>query len=378
LASLDFVYFDAGGGHRSAATALHAVIGRERRPWHVRLVNLNDVLLPADILKKLTGRGLQDIYNLLLRYGWTLGMPQLLPLMHGLIRLRHSSAVELLARYWGRTPTDMVVSLVPQFNRAMSEAFRAVNPQGHYVTVLTDMADYPPHFWIERVDQDVICGTPRAVQQALAAGLPSECVHRVSGMILKPEFYEQGTHDSHDGRRRLGLDPETPTGLVLFGGYGAPSMYGIARRLQSVSRPLQLILICGHNRKLADRLRTLRSRIAMHVEGFTSEVPRFMQLADFLIGKPGPGSISEAVAMKLPVIVEKNAWTMPQERYNADWVVENGVGIVVRSFRGIRGAIERLLEPGVLEKCRARAAAIDNRAVFEIPNILQRILDGGK
>ena len=33
--------------------------------------------------------------------------------------------------------------------------------------------------------------------------------------------------------------------------------------------------------------------------------------------------------MKLPVIVERNAWTLPQERYNADWVRENGVGLVV-------------------------------------------------
>ena len=62
----------------------------------------------------------------------------------------------------------------------------------------------------------------------------------------------------------------------------------------------------------------------MYVEGFTKEVPRYMQLADYFIGKPGPGSISEAVAMRLPVIVERNAWTLPQERYNADWVRETG------------------------------------------------------
>ena len=63
---------------------------------------------------------------------------------------------------------------------------------------------------------------------------------------------------------------------------------------------------------------------AMFVEGFTKEVPRYMQLADYFIGKPGPGSISEAVAMQLPVIVERNAWTLPQERYNADWVTRAG------------------------------------------------------
>ena len=97
-----------------------------------------------------------------------------------------------------------------------------------------------------------------------------------------------------------------------------------------------------------------------------------MRLADFFIGKPGPGSISEAIAMKLPVIVESNAWTLPQERYNAEWVREQNVGMVLPSFRGIAKAVEQLLPS--LDQYRARAAAIENRAVFEIPEILERIL----
>jgi hypothetical protein len=60
-----------------------------------------------------------------------------------------------------------------------------------------------------------------------------------------------------------------------------------------------------------------------------------MALSDFFIGKPGPGSISEAMAMHLPVIIERNIWTLPQERYNADWVIEKKVGFVLPNFREI-------------------------------------------
>jgi len=77
----------------------------------------------------------------------------------------------------------------------------------------------------------------------------------------------------------------------------------------------QLMLICGRNEKLRAKLGVLPHRAPLFVEGFTREVPRYMQLADYFIGKPGPASISEAVAMHLPVIVESNAWTLPQERY---------------------------------------------------------------
>jgi UDP-N-acetylglucosamine:LPS N-acetylglucosamine transferase len=99
-----------------------------------------------------------------------------------------------------------------------------------------------------------------------------------------------------------------------------------------------------------------------------------MYLSDFFVGKPGPGSISEAVAMKLPVIVERpNAFTLPQERYNPTWVRENHAGMVVENFRGIAGAVKELLAS--LDSYRESVSRIENRAVFEIPGILATILE---
>ena len=80
--AVDFIFFDAGGGHRAAATALEAVIRQQERPWDVRLVDLQDVLDHLDIFRKITGLRLEDIYNRILENGWTLGSTLLLPLMH--------------------------------------------------------------------------------------------------------------------------------------------------------------------------------------------------------------------------------------------------------------------------------------------------------
>jgi 1,2-diacylglycerol 3-beta-galactosyltransferase len=99
-----------------------------------------------------------------------------------------------------------------------------------------------------------------------------------------------------------------------------------------------------------------------------------MALSDFFIGKPGPGSISEALTMHLPVIVESNAWTLPQERYNAEWIQEQGVGIVLKDFKQIEKAVEDLLRGDKLEEMRKRISLMDNRAVYEIPPILESIL----
>jgi 1,2-diacylglycerol 3-beta-galactosyltransferase len=244
------------------------------------------------------------------------------------------------------------------------------------VTILTDIADYPPHFWIERQRQHLICGSDKAVAQAIEMGHGEDSIHRVSGMILNPRFYEMeplGREQRREARTALGFDPDQPVGLVLFGAQGAAVMMEIAARLEN----RQLILVCGHNRKLKEKLDALPHGAAMFVEGFTREVPRYMQLADYFIGKPGPASISEAVAMRLPVIVESNAWTLPQERYNPEWVREQGVGVVLPNFRGIARAVEEMLEPAAFARFRAATERLHNRAVFEIPDILEKILEEG-
>jgi 1,2-diacylglycerol 3-beta-galactosyltransferase len=364
---VDFVFFDAGGGHRSAANALKAVIEEQGRPWEIQLVNLQEILDPLDIFRKYTGIRMQDVYNVLLQKGWTLGSGQMTVLMHGLIRLYHSGQVRLLKEFWKQGERDLVVSLIPNFNRALRDSL----PATPLVTILTDLADYPPHFWIEKQDQYLICGTAKAVEQARALGHPDDHIFATSGMILRPSFYQPVTADRAAERSRLGLDPELPTGLVLFGGEGSSVMPEIAR---SVTANAQFIFICGKNKKLFERLRAMKTNYPKYVEGFTSEIPYYMHLSDFFIGKAGPGSISEAIAMRLPVVVERNAWTLPQERYNTEWIREKELGVVLKSFREINTGLGKLLEPANFTRFRANAAAIVNRAVFEIPEILERLL----
>jgi 1,2-diacylglycerol 3-beta-galactosyltransferase len=372
---LDFLYFDAGGGHRAAANALKQVMQQQSPAFEIQLVNFQELLDEMDIIRKLTGLRLQDVYNLMLKKGWTLGSPQLMALMHLLIRLFHGKQVRMLRDFWRSSRPDMVVSLIPNFNRAICESLHQELPGVPLATIITDLADYPPHFWMEPLPgQHFICGSQKAIEQAREMGHPPECSHRVSGMILNPRFYEispLADEDRARARAELGFDPAEPVGLVLFGGEGSAVMLEIARRLDG----RQLIMICGRNEKLRAKLKSLPHSGPLHIEGFTKEVSRYMQLADYFIGKPGPGSISEAVAMRLPVIVECNAWTLPQERYNATWVGEQGVGLVLPDFRGITRAVEELLEPNCYARFRDATAELQNRAVFEIPAILRRIAD---
>ena len=375
MKKLHIVYHDAGGGHRNAAVALQTVISQQKRDWEIQLVQFQDLTDQLDILRKLTGIRIQQQYNVMLQNGWTFGITYLLRILQNTIRLFHRPLVNLLKKYWRANPADLLVSVIPHFNREICESWSAVYPARPFVTIITDFADFPPRFWIEPLkEQYVIGGTEKAAEQARALGHDDSHVFLTSGMILRPDFYVEDNSDPVALRKEMGLSPGLTTGIVLFGGHGSKVMYDITERLDDAGLPLQLILICGRNEQLAAKLRAHQWKMPVHIIGFTKEVHRLMRAADFLIGKPGPGSIAEAMVRKLPVLIECNAWTMPQERYNTEWVKEKNVGIVLKSFKDVVTGVKQMLEPARLAEFRKNVAALNNRAIFEIPEILAALL----
>jgi hypothetical protein len=375
MKKVHILFHDAGGGHRNAAVALQTVLAQQHRPWQVELVQFQELTDKLDVLRRLTGIRIQEQYNVILQNGWTLGAVVLLRLLQATIRLFHRPLVRLLEDFWSKNPADLLVSVIPHFNREIYESWSNACPGRPFVTIITDLADYPPHFWIEPIKaQYIIAGTQRAVEQAKAIGHDDAHVFATSGMILRPDFYVPDDSDPLALRAELGLQPDLPTAIVLFGGHGSKVMFDITERLDAAHVPVQLILICGRNQALAAKLSARKWRMPVNVIGFTKEIHKWMRAADFLIGKPGPGSIAEAMVRRLPVLIECNSWTLPQERYNAEWVVEKRVGIVLSSFRDVVAGVRQMLEPATLNEFKRNVAALDNRAIFEIPEILAKLL----
>jgi len=372
---IHILFHDAGGGHRNAAIALQTIIAQQGRPWQVELIQFQDLTDHLDVLRKLTGIRIQEQYNVILQNGWTLGATQLLRVLQFTIRLFHGPLTKLLAKTWREKPADMLISVIPHFNREISESWELTNPGKPFVTLITDLADFPPRFWIEPIPaQYVIAGTEKAAEQARAMGHDEAHIFQTSGMILRPDFYQTDDSDPLELRRGMGLLPDLPTAIMLFGGHGSKVMYDITEQLDAAGLQLQLILVCGKNEELANKLRGQKWKMPVHILGFTKEVPKYMRAADFLIGKPGPGSIAESMVKGLPVLVECNAWTLPQERYNTEWVKEKRVGIVLENFGQVVEGVRKMLDPAVLGEFRRNVAAQNNRAIFEIPEILAKLL----
>ena len=352
-------------------------MAKAKKPdWEVELVQFQELTDHLDVLRKVTGIRIQEQYNIILRNGWTLGSEYLLRVLQWTIRVFHGPLVKLLEKFWRGHPAELLISVIPHFNREIAGSWEKVYPGRPFVTIITDLADFPPRFWIEPAkNQIVIAGTEKAVEQARAFGKDDAHVFGVSGMVLRPEFYLENTVDAAAVKRELGLREDLPTAMVLFGGFGSKVMYEIAEKIDAARLPVQLILICGKNEKLAARLQARKWNIRTAALGFTKEVHKLMRAADFMIGKPGPGSIAEAMQRGLPVIVECNAWTLPQERFNAEWVKEKRVGVVLKSFDDVAGGLKEMLEPEKLAEFKRNVAAQNNRAIFEIMEILERLIN---
>src|SRR5580692_8706893 len=312
MKKVHILFHDAGGGHRNAAVALQTVITQQQRPWQVDLIQFQELTDKLDVLRRLTGIRIQEQYNTLLQNGWTLGATTLLRTLQATIRIFHGPMVKLLEDAWRKNPADMLISVIPHFNREIYESWNNVCPGKSFVTIITDLADFPPHFWIEPIkDQYVIAGTRRAVEQARAIGHDDAHIFPTSGMILRPDFYIPENHDPVALRKELGLNPNLTTAFVLFGGHGSKVMYDITESLD---------------------------------------------------------------AAKLPVQIECNSWTLPQERYNTEWVQEQQVGIVLKSFKEVVAGVTQMLNPTTLANFQRNVAAQNNQAVFEIPEILAKLL----
>jgi UDP-N-acetylglucosamine:LPS N-acetylglucosamine transferase len=379
MKKVHILFHDAGGGHRNAALALQTILSQQHRPWQVELIQFQELTDRLDVLRSLTGIRIQEQYNMLLQNGWTLGAVGLLRVLQATIKIFHKPLVRLLEDHWKRKPADLLISVIPHFNREISESWNNICQGRPFVTLITDLADFPPHFWIEPVvegrnEQYVIAGTPRAVDQAKAIGHPGAHIFATSGMILRPDFYLPDNPDPVALRAELGLRPHLATAIVLFGGHGSKLMFDITERLNAAGLPLQLILICGRNETLVAGLRARKWRMPVNVTGFTKEIHKWMHASDFLIGKPGPGSIAEAMVCNLPVLIECNAWTLPQERYNCEWVRERRVGIVLKTFKDVAAGVSQMLQPAMLSEFRQNVSAQNNQAIFEIPEILAKLL----
>ncbi|MEL6603421.1 MAG: glycosyltransferase [Cyanobacteria bacterium J06614_10] len=379
---INVVTGQGGGGHYAAYRAIQAAAEQQGLPWEFQMTDMDDIITQLSAQNEIQnayemfGISGHNLYNLMQKNGWTWMWPLKMRLNKFLVKLNYDVGCNFFEQHWRQQQPDLVVSVMPLYNKGLSESLQRAKPGTPYISVMVDLADYPPAFWMEPdADCHTVCATDKAIEQGRSLGVKSDRLLKASGMVIHPKFYQQPKIDIPAERQKLKLDPHKRTGLVLFGGNGSKAMVDIAKQLERYHPHLQLIFLCGRNEDLVNELKQLPGQQQRAIIGFTEDVPHYMQLSDFFIGKPGPGSLSEALAMNLPIITDCSAATLIHERYNAQWIKENQFGIVLKSFKHIPKAVEKFLTPATFEHYQTQVANFENKGIFEVIEWLKTFLE---
>jgi len=341
---------DTGGGHRSAAEALAAVMAEgQPEPAHVELLDFIACAAPWPLSR--VGRLYEPTVNHLPWGWWALYHLTDGRLCIGLIlRLLTPLVTPRLTAELARHAPNVIVSVHPLANHLAVRCAGALPNHPPVVTVVTDLLTTHAG-WFHPGVRRCIVATPQARERALACGLPAERV-AVIGLPVHPRFQPPADNKAAI-RRKLGLEPDRFTVLLVGGGEGMGKLYELARAVAGARLPVQLVVIAGRNQRLQHRLEAVAWELPVVVRGFVRNMPDWMSAADCIATKAGPGTISEALVMGLPILL--HGYVPGQEGGNVRFVVEGGAGLLTPTPQALVEALRVLSRPG--DSALARMAA---------------------
>lgn len=280
-----------------------------------------------------------------------------------------------LRRLFLETRPDVIVSVHPLLNHISLQVLRDLDAHVPFITVVTDLISVHCA-WIAPGVTACVVPTEAARQMALDAGVPAKRVHLL-GMPIDPKFARPAPASREELRAELGLDPTLPTVLLVGGGEGAIGLAEATRQIGYGDQHLQMVVVTGRNKPLFAHLRREQHdfNVPTQVLGFVNNMPDLMHAADVIVTKAGPGTITEAMACELPIIL---TGAVPgQEEGNLDFVLDNDLGILARTPDSVVSALREIVTPGSprLEQLRANVRAVSRpEASFDIARLILRHL----
>lgn len=349
--TIAIVYSEAASGPLSAATALKNVLQTRNPQCHVRLVNIAEVFDHHPFFGKMVRAGIR-LFNWQLRNDKIAGLKKQIDLAMFCGSLVGKRGIRKIARYWEATPADIVVSVTPMHNAVLYRSAQLANPDVQCITVPVDFEEVRSNYWFTPdVKQYYLNGTARLQLQAAKAGIPEKERFRIDGMPVGACAYECTPHNRREQLRAIGLNPVWPVGFLSFGAQGSRNILAISKALAKQHRHLNLIIMCGRNKKLYKQVTALKLPFPVAVYTYLPKTPlRHLHLADFAIGKPGAMTITESLITQTPLIVQKSKGMQPIQKANEEWLKQAKTGIVASTPETIAAAINEIVNNPVFKE----------------------------
>jgi processive 1,2-diacylglycerol beta-glucosyltransferase len=326
------VYATAGAGHRKAAEAIAHGFKSANSPHEVILTDSLDHTNP--FFKK----SYPTAYTLLITWvpalwGFFFGLldiPALRPLVAVVRRIYNGLNAGGFQRYLVKENFDCIISTHFLGTEVSAALKRAGKITSRIITVVTDFDVHS--IWLAKGVDHYTVASEWTEKKIMSLGVPKEKVS-VTGIPTHENFSKP--KNATELRAKMGLKTDRFTVLLATGSFGIGPIEEIITELKD----FQVAVICGHNKKLFERLSALKSESAK-IFGLVNNMDEMMGLSDVMITKPGGLSICEALVSGLPMIFFN---AIPgQETNNIKVLASYGVGLSGITVSQMPAELQRL------------------------------------
>lgn len=360
-----YLFSDTGGGHRSAATAIVRAV--EHLFGDKYQQEMIDVFASCSKFLNVFARLYAPVIKFSPRlwgqlYYWLDNEKKL----EQLEKVSRPFIFKELVGLIDKKRPDVIVSVHPLVNHLTVKAIRESGQRVPFIVAITDPVTLH-RAWITPDTDLCIVATEAARQMAVKYGMPEKKL-RVVGMPIDPKFFLKD-REKQEARKKARLQAKLFTILMMGGGEGAGKMNDIIRQIDKAGLPVQLLVITGRNKKLELKLKKEKAKYCfpMRVFGFTDQVAELMAESDLIITKAGPGTIAEALAMNLPIII--TSWLPGQEEGNVDFVLRENVGRVSRDPKRVVELIAEMRKKNEWEQIKKNIKRVSRpHAALDIAN----------
>jgi len=344
-----FYFSDTGGGHRSAAEAIIEAVHLEYKDTvTTEMVDFFKDYAPPPF------NHAGDMYPYMVKaprlwgasFHATDGRAQARVITTTLWPLARPAARALVKS----RPADLIVTVHPFANSFALKALGANRPP--FITVVTDMVTTHA-LWFDKRADAILVPTDTARNRAIKYNMPPEKV-RVVGLPIADRYCKPLGRKS-TLRKKLGWTLGKPIVLMVGGGDGMGPLAKTARAIDESGLDVALVIVCGRNQKLKEKLEAQKWENPVFIYGFTRDMPDFMRASDFIVTKAGPGTVAEALNAQLPIILYSK---LPgQEDGNVTFVQEEGAGVWAPDPQDVVRALTRWIsrpaeKQKIIENCK--------------------------
>jgi len=327
-----------GYGHTAAANTLIALLGKQYQ---------FSIYHPIDQVRVMGVPLRENFYNATLKHGWIRTMNFIARhIAPGLFNASRKQLEEMVGSWIDKEKPDLVISIIPFVNYPATEAARKRDIPYLLITTDNDLRNWSyrleklhhPNFKIT-IGADL----PLTRGLLLKKKIPDSAIETI-GLPLRLNFTVR--KDEEKLREEYNIPQDKAIVLIIMGGAGSKKALDYASKIAKMDLSIHMIVCAGRNGSLKRKLEKidLHPSNSMTVMAFTEKIADLMTMSDLIITKPGPGTINEAIAMQLPVLVDNTSVSLYWERVNSDMVICYGIGDKIKKYKDIEKKLVKYLK----------------------------------